>query len=37
MLVYFLRFFSLQRTPKKYGVVGFEPLSFAIQRIVESG
>lgn len=25
MLVYFLRFFALQRTPKKYGVGGFEP------------
>ena len=25
MLVYFLRFFALQRTPKKYGMGGFEP------------
>ena len=27
MLVYFLRFLALQRTPKKYGMEGFEPNS----------
>ena len=32
MLVYFLRFFALQRTPNKYGVGGFEPNNVYIRK-----